>query len=232
MWKKGNTYRSDGSTSRILVTRRGGVISEIVIDTEDLSKIQGLTWGITNGYAASQVFASGRGSKKTMIYLHRFLLGLASGRNPQVDHIDRNRLNCCKTNLRLATPRQNMQNVARINPIGNRYRGVVCNCGRFRAHISLGRKLPSGARVSEHLGAYATAEEAARAYDFAQIALPGNFGILNFPEDRERYLSGEIPQPERRTKNSSRAGRGRGKLHKDCNDLGCDNDIYVTLEAR
>lgn len=48
--------------------------------------------------------------KRSIVLMHRLLLGLASVSDPKVDHIDGDTLNNCRSNLRTVTPAQNMQN--------------------------------------------------------------------------------------------------------------------------
>lgn len=187
---------TDGDVTQFRVTRRDGTVIIILIDTEDLERTKDMTWGLTNGYATTQKWSDGRGSKRTLTLLHRFILNLKEGDPCQVDHINRDRLDCRKANLRIATRSQNMVNIPKKNTKGGGYRGVVYNHGQWRAHISNKGVI--------HLGAYGTQEEAARAYDLAAMEYQGDFAVLNFPEDKEKYLAGLIVHPERRTKSSPR----------------------------
>lgn len=114
-----------------------------------------------------------KAAKKT-IYLHHLLLRPEKGM--QVDHIDRNPCNNLRSNLRVATIRQNAAN-KKAQPNKTGFRGVGedhrCRSPRFNAFCA-------GIYVSRH----DTAEDAARAVDAAAIKRFGKgFPMLNFPQE-------------------------------------------------
>jgi hypothetical protein len=111
--------------------------------------------------------------------LHVYILPPPDGM--QVDHRDRNPLNNQLHNLRLATNQQNTFNrQSKRTPL--RLRGVEdapwCKLKPFRARIGINSK-------KVYIGNYATAEEAARAYDVKALELHGEFAVLNFPQPQE-----------------------------------------------
>jgi hypothetical protein len=91
-----------------------------------------------------------------------------------VDHRDADGLNCRRRNMRIATWVQNLYN-RRPKPTG-RYIGTRPSGKRFIAAI-----IDDGLR--RHLGSFATAEEAARAYDAEARRIRGEFAVLNFPDE-------------------------------------------------
>lgn len=96
-----------------------------------------------------------------------------------VDHANGDALDNRKENLREANPQLNAANrqLGVNNTSG--YKGVSLQpFGRWRATISI-KMLGKG----QHLGYFATAEEAARAYDKAAIKYFGEFARLNFPNE-------------------------------------------------
>lgn len=101
-------------------------------------------------------------------YLHRFIVGAKAGQ--QVDHIDRNGLNCCKSNLRIVTHSQNMMNRGPKAGSVSRYKGVCWHrhYQKWYAQIS-----------SKCIGYYDDVHEAARAYNEAAKKLHGEFAWLN-----------------------------------------------------
>lgn len=113
------------------------------------------------------------------ILLHRVVLGVDM--NLEVDHQDGNRLDCRRSNLRVATARGNAANRGRsTGEFSSRFKGVTLRRnGKWYAHMGLsGRKL--------HLGTFENEEDAARAYDAAALAAWGEFARLNFPDGTVR----------------------------------------------
>lgn len=97
--------------------------------------------------------------------------------NLQVDHIDRNPSNNCRSNLRGATGSQNKQNSQQVRPNkASIYRGVYWKKDRDK-WVSTIRN--NGTR--KHLGHFDNEIDAAMAYDRAAKELHGEYGILNFP---------------------------------------------------
>lgn len=91
------------STAQIpLRARDGSIRAYAIVDAADADAVNAYgPWSLTrNGYVA-------HGST----YLHRFLLGLRSANRFEVDHIDHDRKNCRRVNLRIVTRAQNNQNM-------------------------------------------------------------------------------------------------------------------------
>lgn len=118
---------------------------------------------------------AGHGGNGWAIRLHTFLTGWSL-----VDHANGDGLDNRRANLRLATPSQNGANIAAPRSNTSGYKGVNLyrRTGRWRAHITVAQR-------QRHLGYFATAEEAARAYDSAALAAWGAFARLNFPTRRD-----------------------------------------------
>lgn len=75
------------------------------IDLEWATKYQ---WSLLHGYAVRR----DKEKRRHLIGMHREIMQRILGQNfkEQVDHIDRNRLNNCRHNLRLATHQENVMN--------------------------------------------------------------------------------------------------------------------------
>lgn len=145
------------------------------VDDNDFEYLNQWTWHYSHGYAVRRI-RDGK-SKKTII-MHRLILN-APG-DFQVDHINGNKLDNRKENLRVCSASQNKSNVDAPSTNTSGYKGVSFHkiAGRWRATIKINQK-------SKHLGHFNDPKDAARAYDLAAIALFGDYARLNFNESRE-----------------------------------------------
>lgn len=137
---------------------------EAIIDTVDAHKVARYLWSMNNGYART----ANRNAPFNG-YLHRLIV--MPKLNEQVDHIDGNRLNNIRDNLRIVTNQQNqMARHATISASG--YKGVHKHGKGFRASIKF-----NGKQI--RLGSYPTSQRAAKAYNQAAIALFGEHAVIN-----------------------------------------------------
>jgi hypothetical protein len=138
-----------------------GVFS--VIDDDDFSSVSKLKWYLGHGYAVRN-----KNGKSGHRFMHRMIMGAPDG--IFVDHIDGDRLNNQKSNLRLATKAENGFNrpMQKRNRLG--YKGVSFSKqkGKFRASIQAFGKW-------SHLGYFLTAEEAHTSRLQAEIKQHGEF---------------------------------------------------------
>jgi len=116
--------------------------------------------------------------KNTVRYLHRDIMGITNSK-VQVDHINGDGLDNRKSNLRLATPKENGYNRrANVMSGDSRYKGVTrrkdrTNCSKpWKARIGV-----DGDRIA--IGYYATEKEAAMAYNEAALKYHREFARLN-----------------------------------------------------
>ncbi len=146
----------DGLTARIpLRGRDGAVRAYAIVDASDLGHIAQWRWGLTaNGYVAHHATVDG---KRRSIYLHRAILGLDPSDRRQVDHINRNRLDNRRGNLRAVLPQVNGQNHPGWRNASSIHRGVAWHkaAGKWSASITIQRKCI-------HLGLFTDEQEAAR----------------------------------------------------------------------
>ena len=162
------------------ITLRAGFI--VLVDDEDAVLFERFTYRPNNGY----VCRSGRGNEPSTCYLHRDIINAPRG--SFVDHINHDKSDCRRENLRLATRRENASNRL-ITPTKSKsiYKGVYDLCTPNARHRDWSRRnrwaarIASG-RVYHHLGCFATQEDAARAYDDAARHFHGAFANLNFPD--------------------------------------------------
>lgn len=149
-----------------------------IVDDEDFAWLSRWKWHCNaQGYAVRTVARSERvGGVTKKIRMHRELISVPVGF--EVDHINGDRLDNRKCNLRVCTRLENQRN-QRPSKVGksSRYKGVFWHRQRnkWSAQISMRDK-------STHIGVFATEEEAAWAYDDAARYYFGEFACLNFPD--------------------------------------------------
>lgn len=143
-------------------------------------------WSYTNsGYA---VRGKRQNGQNRLIMMHREILarmGVRLAGGDYGDHINGDRLDNRRANLRAATPIQSSYNITKVNKHG--YRGVIFAPYCYKGVKRYERKKPWQARIRvpgrKHqlsLGYYTTIEEAALAYDEAAKKYHGEFATLNF----------------------------------------------------
>ena len=106
------------------------------------------------------------------VYLHRLIMGFP--KNKIVDHINGNKLDNRKSNLRICTQRQNAWNsIKKELGVSSKYKGVhfYKRTGKWQSSIQAGKRL--------HLGFFDTEKEAAKAYDFMAKKLRGEYANTN-----------------------------------------------------
>jgi hypothetical protein len=141
------------------------------VDDEDFPLLNRYTWHVDpKGYVVTSLFG-------TTVRLHRFILN--APKNMQVDHINGDKLNNTKTNLRLATNTQNQQNVPKTpRQTSSKFKGVHSRKDReHRKDKWVARIAVNGKRL--HLGYFNSETEAALAYNEAAVKYFGEFANLN-----------------------------------------------------
>lgn len=155
------------------------------VDDEDFDRLIAFKWYAHKGkhtyYARTDIYLgyeNGKTKSKKM-YMHRFIMGTIDSKL-KVDHKDGNGLNNIRINLRVASnPQNNTNNQNRRVDNTSGFRGVsyVKNTNQVNKWVAYGRL---NGKI-KHLGSYATAEQAAKAFDqFAKIHYGEYCGRLNF----------------------------------------------------
>lgn len=143
-----------------------------IVDDEDYEELSKYKWHYhAKGYAARGTTVS-EGLGRLYIFMQRQILN--APKDMQVDHINRNRLDNRKSNLRLATRAENSRNSINSSKNANGYRGVKFDkrYGSWSAQIEVDGK-------HMHLGTFESSDVAARAYDEAAIKYHGAFAMTN-----------------------------------------------------
>lgn len=143
------------------------------VDDEDYERLSKNKWHIKAGGYVTRTGNKEDGELRGKeIYMHREIMGFPDG---MVDHIDQNKLNNCKSNLRICNASQNTMNRSKFNQkYSSSYKGVSYdkNAKKWRAQIIKDKK-----RI--HIGWYKTEIEAGKAYNEKAIELYGEFACLN-----------------------------------------------------
>ena len=140
-----------------------------LVDDEDYNKVIGhkYKW-VTQPHRNTYYAISFKSTR-----MHRLIMDAKV--NEQIDHIDGNGLNNCRSNLRIVNGSQQMMNRGKFKAKSSKYKGVyyfrVGN--NWQAHVRKDRH-------KIHLGYFKTEEEAALAYDIAAQELFGDYAKLNF----------------------------------------------------
>ena len=137
-----------------------------VVDDEDWDQVRHKNWHLLKtGYAGCNNWIDGRNYGQTM---HRMIMKPRNGF--VVDHIDGDKLNNRRANLRVCRHANNCKNakLSKANKTG--FKGVDLHSQNknFRAQIMVNGK-------TIHLGCFKTAELAGKAYDAASLKYHGKF---------------------------------------------------------
>lgn len=161
-----------------------GVALFALVDEDDVSLVEGYRWNVRRAgrrgetlYALSSEWASP--GRQRNVWMHRLILPCEAGMT--VDHINRNGLDNRRSNLRIATHAENVNNQVRRSSNSSGFKGVYWK----KEHNAWLSQIRSGGR-SWFLGYFSDPVLAAIAYDQAAQALHGEFARVNFPLECER----------------------------------------------
>lgn len=141
-----------------------------IVDDEDFEMLNQHKWCLLGeGGYARRAINIGKNRTSTML-MHRLIMGSVKGE--EVDHINMDKLDNRRANLRKATSQQNRCN--RPKPRNNKsgYKGVRWHKGAWEAYIGLNGKFI-------HLGRFGGINDAALAYQAAAKKLHGEFARWN-----------------------------------------------------
>lgn len=170
---------------KIIPMNYQGQTPEIMVDDEDYPFLSRFTWQQCGGGYAGVKWPTPTKGSFILLYIHKLIMAT----HGLVDHINGNKLDCRKENLRVATYRENGWNTRKRmvtctgKPPSSLYKGVsrcIAADGRvyWRVIIKLSKKgevPPQFAR----LGPFDTEIEAALAYNEEIVKHRGEWAVLN-----------------------------------------------------
>lgn len=152
------------------------IIAWALVSEQDYPELAQYRWGRNGpGYAVRHLPRDGSGANPPMVYMHRQLLPEAN----RVDHINRDKLDNRRENLRSASASQNVMNQDRRVDNRSGYRGVYFTQGRWVARVKAHGKL-------WQQGGFSTAEDAARWRDGMASVLHGEYFSPSLKRKRSR----------------------------------------------
>jgi hypothetical protein len=142
-------------------------------DKEDYTLVSKYCWSIDNqnGYVKTIDKVNNTGK----LYLHRLVMNCSKGDNTIVDHIDRNRVNCRKNNLRIVTRCQNNMNMS-----------IRCDNTTGVTGVHWDKKMKqwcsliSANKTKIHLGYFDNFEDAVKARKEAEEKYFGEYNRTNY----------------------------------------------------
>lgn len=164
------------------------IIAYTLVDDENFERLNQWKWHMgSRGYSIRSHYYA-KENKWKVVRMATEVMKISGNwkANKLIDHINRNKLDNRKCNLRMVTASQNAINSKMFSTNTSGYRGVsfqpkanLSNPWTAYMHFS-GKKM--------HLGYYKTKTEAAKAYDNKAIELYGKFARLNFRKNVEVYI--------------------------------------------
>lgn len=147
------------------ITQCNGNEHTVYINKEDRELVERYGWYVANdGYVCTNIRTQ---SGRTRVTLHRLLI------NPgelHIDHINRNKLDNRRCNLRVCTPSQNKRNSNKRSDNTTGYRGVSLERGKYRVQV-----ICNG--VNHRKGSYTSVHAAAIVANITRRELHGEYSV-------------------------------------------------------
>lgn len=156
-------------TKEILLTKN----MVALVDDEDYEYLNQWKWYFNGKYATRNKPVTS--SYRVPEYMHRIVMNTPDGMD--TDHINHNKLDNRKENLRVCTRVQNKYNTAKTSRNTSGYKGVSWSTDKNKWEVLIRHE-----GCSIFVGRFSSIEKAARAYDDAARIYHGKFAFLNFPE--------------------------------------------------
>jgi len=146
---------------------------KIIVDNEDFELLSKYKWhlvGEKRNYVAASLFRKGQSPKNLLI--HRLIMNAKSGQI--VDHVNGNRFDNRKENLRFCSATQNAQNRRKAKNKTSKYKGVTW----WKSQKSWTAQIMANYKI-HFLGYFDTEKEAAISYNKAALKIHGDYAYLN-----------------------------------------------------
>lgn len=183
-----------------------------LIDHDEIIKYN---WYNKNGYARTKI-------NEKEILMHRMIMKCPDDK--VVDHINNNKLDNRRENLRITTKSVNNQNKKKRLGSMSQYLGISYSDNRYRAYITV-----NGKHI--YIGGYEDEIEAAEARDMYIVhELPDSIYPLNFPQKYEEYKQTPYEKFEKRPLNKKTSARPIDKTDYECTD--CDEVIRILIPSQ
>lgn len=143
-----------------------------IVDAKDYAWLMQWKWCLGSDKYAKRAIPIAKGKQKTIL-MHRFIMNTSDGM--LTDHINGNRLDNRRCNLRICTATGNARNGKKPQfSISSKYKGVTPIKRSKKWQVSIGVNYKA-----IYLGSFSTQEEAAMVYNKAALKYHGEFARLN-----------------------------------------------------
>ena len=204
----------------ITLVGKHGEGKKVKVSPQDYDKLSKYRWFYSNVVATNVKI----GDKYKKVSMHRMIMN--PPQDKVVDHINGDKLDNRRSNLRICTQKENTRNRKSHKGSISEYKGVTfikeLKKRKWFAYIHLDGK-------RKNIGTFKTEEEAARAYDYYAKKHFGEYARLNFGNDiPEKPVKKKLTTPYRGISWCKRDKRYTGRLvHKAQRyDIG----YYKTVE--
>jgi AP2-like factor, euAP2 lineage len=183
-----------------------------LVSDEDYGFLNQFKWHLSGPYPCSSIDGTANKLRMHQVVIRHWIGDVPEGY--EIDHIDRDKLNNTRENLRLCTKAQNMANMIRggSQHSDHGYKGVYPSGRGWSARIGSGEH-------RRYLGQFNGETAAAAAYNRAAKEMYGEFAILNpVPDDVQDEPFVPLPRPQVfAKKRNSKTSKYRGVTkHSQC----------------
>lgn len=160
-------------TRKIPLTGKYGQGKYALVSEEDYEELAQYKWRVgTHGYAMRAKWNPEKGNNDCVL-MHREIAKPSKGL--MVDHVDMDKLNNTRGNLRVVNKSQNTTNALSRKGSSSMYKGVTYNKRSGKWAVELTKDY-----VKHYVGLFSDEVEAARACDTKAVELFGDYARLNF----------------------------------------------------